>query len=124
MENISQNKKILGTVVIKECKKNDNNFDTVITLNWSGKSTKIRILWQKKAIGTQYINVDNIVIPKLTETKNISEHLLRYLDEVIRPLVLILPKMIKYVKSLKKKNNQLMTLCVGDKNLIETYKTI
>ena len=50
--------------------------------------------------------------------------MLRYLDEVIRPLVLILPKMIEYVKTFKEKNNQLMALRVGDKNLIETYKTI
>ena len=78
----------------------------------------------EKAITTQDINVDNIVIPKLTETKNNSEHLLRYLDEVIRPLILILPKMIEYVKTFKEKNNQLMALRVGDKNLIETYKTI
>ena len=50
--------------------------------------------------------------------------MLRYLDEVIRPLILILPKMIEYVKTFKEKNNQLMALRVGDKNLIETYKTI
>ena len=50
--------------------------------------------------------------------------MLRYLDEVIRPLILILPKMIEYVKTFKETNNQLMALRVGDKNLIETYKTI
>ena len=50
--------------------------------------------------------------------------MLRYLDEVIRPLILILPKMIEYVKTFKEKNNQLMALRVGDKNLIETCKTI
>ena len=50
--------------------------------------------------------------------------MLRYLYEVIRPLILILPKMIEYVKTFKEKNNQLMALRVGDKNLIETYKTI
>ena len=32
--------------------------------------------------------------------------------------------MIEYVKTFKEKNNQLMALRVGDKNLIETYKTI
>ena len=50
--------------------------------------------------------------------------MVRYLDEVIRPLVLILPKMSEYVKTFKEKNNQLMALRVGDKNLMETYKTI
>ena len=37
------------------------------------------------------VNVGNIIVSKLTEREN--KYLVGYLDEVIRPLVLILPKM-------------------------------
>ena len=36
--------------------------------------------------------VDNIVMSKLTDMKNNSTYLTKYLDDVTRPLVLILPK--------------------------------
>ena len=35
---------------------------------------------------------DNIVMSKFTEVKNNSTYLTRYLDDVTRPVVLILPK--------------------------------
>ena len=38
-------------------------------------------------------NVDNIFISKSVETKTNSKYLIGYLDKVIRPLVLIIPKM-------------------------------
>ena len=47
------------------------------------------------------VNVDSIVISKLTETKNNFKCLIGYLDKVIRPLVFILPKMSGYVKTFK-----------------------
>ena len=47
------------------------------------------------------VNVDNIVISKLVKTKTNSKYLIGYLDEIIRPLVLILPKMSGYVKTYK-----------------------
>ena len=53
-----------------------------------------------------------------------------YLDEVIRPLVLILPKMSRYVKTFKdegvdnNKNNKLMSLCIDDDKLSLKHKTI
>ena len=53
-------------------------------------------------------DVDNILISKLIETKNSSKYLTRYLDEVIRQLVLILPKLSGDVKRFKDKD--------GDKN--------
>ena len=43
----------------------------------------------------------NFVISKTVETKNNSKFLNGYLDEVIRPLVLILPKTSGYVKTFK-----------------------
>ena len=49
------------------------------------------------------IKVDNIVISNLIETNNNSQYLIQYLDEFIRPLVVILPKMSGYRKLLKRK---------------------
>ena len=48
-----------------------------------------------------------------------------YLDKVIRPLVLILPKMSGYIKAfkVKHKNNKLY-LRKNDGKLLEKYKTI
>ena len=43
-------------------------------------------------------------ISKLIETKNNCKYLIRYLYEVIRPLVLILPKMSGYSKAFKDKD--------------------
>ena len=39
------------------------------------------------------VNVNDIVISDLIETKTNSKYLIGYLDKVIRPLILILPKM-------------------------------
>ena len=47
------------------------------------------------------INVANMVISKLVEVKNYSFHLIGYLDEVTRPLVLILLKMCGLLKRLR-----------------------
>ena len=58
----------------------------------------------KQPIKIWDINVDNIVISKLVESKNNSKYLSGYLDEVIGPLVLILPKMSGYVKTFKDKS--------------------
>ena len=45
------------------------------------------------------INVDNIGISKLVGIKNNSKYIIGYLDNIIRPLVVILPKMSGYVKN-------------------------
>ena len=47
-----------------------------------------------------------------------------YLDEVTRPLVLILPKISEYVKTFKEKNKKLMSLLTDGEYLLEKYKTI
>ena len=49
------------------------------------------------------VDVDNIVISKLIETKRNFKCLIGYLDEVTKPLALILPKMSGYVKTFKEK---------------------
>ena len=46
----------------------------------------------KKSIKIWDLGVDNIAISKLIETKNSSKDFIGYLDEVMRSLVLILPK--------------------------------
>ena len=47
------------------------------------------------------VNVDNIVISKLVETKTNFNYLIGYLDKAIRPSVFIMPKISEYVKTLK-----------------------
>ena len=47
------------------------------------------------------VDVNNIAISKLNETKNNSKYLIGYLDEFLRSLVLILPKASEYVKVFK-----------------------
>ena len=76
------------------------------------------------------VNFNNIVISKLVEAKNNFKYLLGYLNIVIRPLVLILPKMIGYVETCKDKGgdkikiNKLMSLRIDDNNLLKKCKTI
>ena len=77
---------------------------------------------QKKKKSIWDVNVD-IVISNFIETKNSSKYLIGYINEVVRPLVLILTKMSAYVKTFKDKNNKLMLLCVND-DIKEKYKTI
>ena len=79
---------------------------------------------------------DDIVFSKLVETYNNSKCLIGYLNSVIRPLVMILPKlrcawneMSRYGKMFKDKNgdknenNELMSLHIDDDKLLEKYKT-
>ena len=63
---------------------------------------KKRILWcSKKPIKIRDVDVDNI--SKLIETKNNSKYLIGYLEEVIKSLVLVLPKMSGHIKTFKEK---------------------
>ena len=56
--------------------------------------------------------------------------MIEYLDQAIRPLSLIMPKMSGYENTFKikdgnkDKNNKLMSFCVNDGNLLENYKAI
>ena len=56
--------------------------------------------------------------------KNNANLLIGDLYEVIRLLVLKLPKMNGYIKTFKEKKNKLMTLRIDDDKLLEKYKTI
>ena len=63
-------------------------------------------------------------------SKSNCKYLTEYLDEVIRPLVLILPRRSGYVKEFKNKdgdkskNNKLMRLRLNVDKLLGKYKTI
>ena len=95
---------------------------------WRDKSNK-RII-TKKPLKTWDVDVNNLVISTLVETKTNSKYLIGYLNKVIRPLVLILSKMSWYVETfkvkdgVKDKNNILMSFRIDDEKLLEKYKTI
>ena len=56
------------------------------------KVTKEKFYAVKKTMKISDVNVDNIVISKLVETKTNSKYLIGYLDKAIRSLVLIMSK--------------------------------
>ena len=68
------------------------------------KVAKEKYYGAKKPINIWDVNADNIVIAKLVETKTNSKYLARYLDKVTRPLVLLSPKMSRYIKTFKVKD--------------------
>ena len=72
------------------------------------KVAKKQFYGAKKPINIWDVNLHNIVISKLVETKTDYKYLIRYLDKVIRSLVLVLPKISKSVSTFKVKD--------GDKN--------
>ena len=83
----------------------------------------------KKSIEIGDVGVgDVIVISKLVETKNNSKYLIRYLDQFIKLLVFILPKMSGDFNTFKvkggDKKNKFPSLCINDEKLLEKYKTI
>ena len=88
------------------------------------KVTKETFYAAKKPIKIWDVNVDNIVVSKLIETKTNSKYLIGIkFDKAIRPLVLIMPKMSGYVKTFKvkdgdkDKNNKLMSFHIDDEKL-------
>ena len=90
------------------------------------KIAKEKFYAAKKPIEIWDFNVDNIVISKLVKTKTNSKYLIGYLDKDVTPLVLIMPKMNRYVKTFKveDKKNKLMSFHIGDEKLLEKYKAI
>ena len=64
------------------------------------KVVKAKIYGAKKSRNIWDVNVYNIIILKLVEIKTNSWYLIRYLNKgVVRPLVLVLPKMSGYVQT-------------------------
>ena len=72
------------------------------------RSGKAKVVKEKFFAAGKPINIwdVNIVISKLMEPKINSKYLIRYLDKIIRPLVLIMPKMSGYVKTFKVKDRE------------------
>ena len=75
-------------------------------------------------------NIDKTVILKLVESKTNPKYLIGYLEKVIKPIVLMLPRMSGYVGTFKvkdkekDKNNKLLSLRINEEKLLEKYKTI
>ena len=84
----------------------------------------------QKPIKIWDVDVNNLVISKLVEIKYNSKYLIGYLDEFIRPLVLLFPNMSGDFKTFKgkdrdnNKNEALRSLRLDDDRLLEKYKTI
>ena len=55
-----------------------------------------------------------LMLIKLIETNCSFKYMIDYLDDVIRPLVLVLPKLKGHVKNFKAENNMLMSFCIGE----------
>ena len=93
------------------------------------KVTKKRFILQK-SIKVWDVNVYNIVISKLIETKPNCKYLIVYSDKAITPLDLVRPKISGYVKTFNVKdgdkdiNNKLMSFHIDDEKLLEKYKAI
>ena len=86
---------------------------------------------QKVPIKIQDVNADNIVTSKLIETKTNFKYLTGIkFDKGIRALVLIMPKMSRYVKTFKvkegdkDKSNKLMSFRIDDEKLLKKYRAI
>ena len=88
--------------------------------------SKERFYAARRPIRIWDVNVDDIVISKLVKAKINFKYLIVYLDKVVRPLVLIMPKISGYVKTFKieEGNNELMSFHINDEKLLEKYKAI
>ena len=71
-----------------------------------------------------------LVISKLIETKTNSKYLIGYLNNVIKPLFLILPRLDGYVKTCKikdkdkYKNNKMMSVRKDDDKILKNIKPL
>ena len=80
-------------------------FDSIIMLKCGKTKEAKEEFYGSKNQWIYDIDVGKVVISKLTETNNISKYLIGYLDDVIRPLILVLPKVSGYVKAMKDKTS-------------------
>ena len=65
----------------------------IIMVRFRDREIAKKNLCCKRPIKIWDVKVDNIVISKLVKTKTNSMYLIGYLDKIIRPLVLLMPKM-------------------------------
>ena len=106
-------------------------FRNIIMLKFEEtKVTREKFYATKKPIKIWDVNFDNIFISKSIKTKTNFKYLIGYLDKVIKPIVLIIPKMSGYIKIFKvkdenkDKDNKLMSFHIHYKKLLEKYKAI
>ena len=91
--------------VFSEKNHDKNVFDSIIMLRSDErKVAKEGFYGNKKPIKIWDVDIDDIAVSILIEKKTNFKYLIGYLDKVIRPLVLILPKMSGYVKTLNVKS--------------------
>ena len=76
----------------------------------------------KKPIHVWNVDVNNIVVSESAHVKKRFKFLIEHLDGVVRPLILIMPKMSGYVKTFD--GNKLMSFRVDGDNPVEKYKNI
>ena len=95
------------------------------------KKVKGKFYTSKRPITIWDANNDNIFISKLVKIKTNPKDLIEIkFGKAIRPLVLIMPKMSRYVKTFnvkegdKDKSNKLMSFCIDDERLLEKCKAI
>ena len=93
----------------------------------NGEIVKEKFYATKKSLKVQIVNVDNILSQNQLKQKTNSKYLIGYLDTDIRPLILIMSKMSRYVKTFKVedrckfKNNKLMSFRIDDDKLLQRY---
>ena len=91
---------------------------------------KFMVQKKKKTLQIWNVNVDNIVLLRLVETKTNFNCLIEFLEKVIRPLLLILPKISGFAKTFivknrdKDKNQRQKSFRIDDEKLLEKYKTV
>ena len=85
----------------------------------------------KKPIKIWDVNVEKIAISKLIKTKTNSKYLIGIkVDKAMRPLILIMPKMSRFVKTFKVKEGEkdetdkLMSFHKEDEKILEKYTAI
>ena len=90
------------------------------------EKSKEKFRASKRPIKIWDVNIDNFIISKLVKTETNSKYLIGYLDKARRPLVLIIPKIIGYVKTFKVKEgyNKLMSFRVDDEKVLKKYKAL
>ena len=89
------------------------------------KINKSRFYKNKKSLGLDNIDVNKILVSKkeLYGTKNSHKYFIGYNDgDIIRPLCILLPKMIVFVKHFD--SNQTRSFKVSDNKMLKKYKKI
>ena len=88
------------------------------------KVTQAKFYASKRPIKIWNVNVDNMVVSNLVETKSNFKYLTGYLDKAIRLLFLIMLTLSGYIKTFKgkdgdkDKNNKVMSFWYADDDIL------